>query len=145
MAVFAASGALAAGRKNLDWLGVIVLFYSGLQKLLYGTYFRGQFLAFTVAQIDTFRKAMGFLLPAGELARLRSLSPLDPASAYRTSAPLFRNPSVSFSCAASSFAVGTAVFAPGKRWECTTPLMLPASWEDSAGMWQSAHCCGFGG
>ncbi len=36
---------------------------------------------------------------------------------------------MSFNCAASSFAVGRAVFAAGKRCECTNPLMLPASFE----------------
>ncbi len=69
----------------------------------------------------------------------------DTAKISTVRAPLFRNPSVSFSWAASSFAVGSAVFAPGKRCECTNPLMLPASFEGSAGMWQSAHCCGLGG
>ena len=72
------------------WLALIVLFYSGLQKLLYGTYFRGQFLAFTTAQVDTFTTFFAHLLPDGELARLRSHSPLDPAAGpYRVDAPLF--------------------------------------------------------
>ena len=50
-----------------------------------------------------------------------------------------------FNCAASSLAVGSAVLAAGKRWECTLPAMFPMSLEGSSGMWQSAHCCGFAG
>ena len=38
----------------LRWLTAIVFAATGLQKLLYGTYFRGQFLAFVIAEDDRF-------------------------------------------------------------------------------------------
>ncbi len=71
------------------WLTAIVLFYSGFQKLLYGTYFHGQFLAFAVAQVDSFRDTLGHLLSADELARLHAYDPLDPSASYQVSSLLF--------------------------------------------------------
>ena len=68
---------------------------------------------------------------AGETAKMSTLMAL-----------FFRKSSVSLSCAESSLAVGSAVFAAGKRWECTNPAILPASLDAASGMWQSAHCCG---
>ena len=50
------------------------------------------------------RRAKGAL--AGESAKISTVS-----------APLVRKSSVAFNCAASSLAVGSAVLAPGKRWE----------------------------
>lgn len=55
------------------WVVVIVLFHSGLQKVLYGTYFDAQFLGSFVALKPTFAQALGPLLPAAELVRLTSL------------------------------------------------------------------------
>lgn len=67
---------------------VIVFFTTGLQKLWYGTYLGGQFLAFTIANVDTFRAALGFLVAPDELARLRSYAPLE-GGPYRVASPLF--------------------------------------------------------
>jgi hypothetical protein len=57
------------------WLTVIVLFYSGLQKLWYGTYFDGQFLGYSIGLRSSFAWTFGWLVPAEEVARLRALHP----------------------------------------------------------------------
>jgi hypothetical protein len=54
----------------LRWMVALLLFWAGLQKLLYGTYFRAEFLCWMIAQRPAFADALGFLLPADELARL---------------------------------------------------------------------------
>jgi hypothetical protein len=51
---------------------VVVLVSSGLQKLVNGYWFRGQFLAWSLWR-DSFRLALAPLLPADELARLVAL------------------------------------------------------------------------
>jgi len=48
----------------------IVIFHTGLQKLLYGTYFQGQFLAFSIATKESFGEAFRLALPAEEFSRL---------------------------------------------------------------------------
>lgn len=60
------------------WLTVIVLFYTGLQKVLYGTYFDAQFLGLTIGHKPSFAGLFGLVLPADELARLLALHPLAP-------------------------------------------------------------------
>lgn len=59
--------------QGLRWLIVIVLCVSGLQKLAYGTYFRADFLTFAMAANEYFAMPFEHLLPAEELARVRSL------------------------------------------------------------------------
>jgi hypothetical protein len=54
----------------LRWVVALLLFWAGLQKVLYGTYFRAEFLCWMIAQRPAFAAALGFLLPADELARL---------------------------------------------------------------------------
>ncbi len=61
---------------SLRWLTVIVLFHTGLSKLLYGHYFQGDFLAFMVGQGGRFADLFGLLLPAGEVARLQGYDAL---------------------------------------------------------------------
>lgn len=74
---------------SLRWVGVVVFFAAGLQKLLYGTYFRGELLTWMIAQRPPFAALFGFLLPADELARLTALDGASVGSGpYRTSAPL---------------------------------------------------------
>ena len=60
------------------WLTVIVLFYSGVQKVLYGTYFDAQFLGLSIGHKPALAWLFGWILPADELARLRDLHPLAP-------------------------------------------------------------------
>jgi len=59
--------------KALRWLVVIMLFHSGFQKLVYGYYFDGQFLAYATATEDRLACFFRFFMPADEFARLRSL------------------------------------------------------------------------
>ncbi len=60
---------VAAGR----WLGVVILFYSGLQKLVHGYYFRAEYFAFSL-WIESFRSVFGLLLPAAEYQRLTAFA-----------------------------------------------------------------------
>lgn len=60
--------------RTCRWLVLIVLFWSGLQKVLYGTYFHAEFLGAFIAFKPSFAQAFGTILPAAELARLQSLS-----------------------------------------------------------------------
>jgi uncharacterized membrane protein YphA (DoxX/SURF4 family) len=54
------------------WLTVIVFFYSGVQKLWYGEYFDGRYLAYLAGMADRSRIAFEFLIPPQEMARLIS-------------------------------------------------------------------------
>jgi hypothetical protein len=75
---------------GLRWLVAIVLFHTGLQKLLHGYYPTGDFLAFMVGRGDRFADLFRWLLPAAEVARLESYEPLrSGAGPYRVTAPLF--------------------------------------------------------
>ncbi|MFN8641635.1 MAG: hypothetical protein U0802_08275 [Candidatus Binatia bacterium] len=47
-----------------------MFFYTGLQKVLYGTYFDAQFLGLTIGHKPSFAWLFGLVLPADELARL---------------------------------------------------------------------------
>jgi hypothetical protein len=58
--------------RSVRWVVVIVLFYSGLQKLVHGYWSEGQYLAFSLGSV-TYRSVLGLLLPADELARLSAL------------------------------------------------------------------------
>lgn len=60
------------------WLTVIVFFYSGVQKVLYGTYFDAQFLGLSIGHKPALDWLFGWIVPAAELARLRDLHPLAP-------------------------------------------------------------------
>lgn len=73
----------------LCWLGALVLFHAGLQKVLYGYYFRGEFLSYLIAVSDRFADFFGLLLPAEEVARLRSYESLRTGSGpYRVDSNL---------------------------------------------------------
>jgi len=74
--------------RSLRWTVVVVLFYSGLQKLVHGYYFQGQYLAFSMWR-DTFRVSLGWLLPAEELQRLTSYAWDVGDGPYSVSSPLF--------------------------------------------------------
>lgn len=54
------------------WLTVIIFFYSGVQKLWYGEYFDGRFLAFLAAISPKSRMAFDLLIQPEELTRLVS-------------------------------------------------------------------------
>lgn len=57
----------------LRWMVALLLLWAGLQKMLYGTYFRGEFLSWMIAWRPAFAQALGWVLPAAELARLSEL------------------------------------------------------------------------
>lgn len=71
---------------TLRWMVALLLFWAGVQKLLYGGYFRAEFLCWMIADRPAFAIALGWLLPADELARLTSASATAVGSGpYRTS------------------------------------------------------------
>jgi hypothetical protein len=75
---------------GLRWLAAIVLFHTGWQKLAYGHYFAGDFLAFMVGRGDRFAALFQWVLPSEEVARLQSYAPFERgAGPYRVAAPLF--------------------------------------------------------
>ena len=62
------------GLQACRWLTLFVLFFSGLQKVLYGTYFQGQLLAWSIAHDARFATAFGYILPRDEALRLQALA-----------------------------------------------------------------------
>jgi len=60
--------------KALRWMTLIFFFYSGLQKVMHGYYFDGQFLSFVTAEQENFSLVFRHIIPAAELVRLKSLS-----------------------------------------------------------------------
>jgi hypothetical protein len=72
---------------GLRWVVALLLVWAGLQKVLYGTYFRAEFLCWMIAQRPPFAEALAFLLPADELSRLVSAGAREVGSGpYRTHA-----------------------------------------------------------
>ena len=68
-------------------MAILVLFYSGLQKLVWGYWTGGQYLAFAMAR-EPFHRMLGWLAPAEELARLASYSGAIGDGPYLVHAPL---------------------------------------------------------
>lgn len=64
----------ALALQALRWCWVIVFFASGIQKLIYGLYFRAELLIYMIAHEETFATLFGALMPAGELVRIRGLA-----------------------------------------------------------------------
>jgi uncharacterized membrane protein YhaH (DUF805 family) len=58
--------------QSCRWLVVAVLFWAGLQKVLHGYYFGGEFLSYAISQEARFAQIFGVLLPSDELIRLQS-------------------------------------------------------------------------
>lgn len=86
-------GLLAAGdssdgpllRSALCWMGVLVLFHCGLQKLLHGYSFGGEALLVALARRDSFARSLQWLLDPGEVQRFARLVPGVPgAGPFRT-------------------------------------------------------------
>jgi hypothetical protein len=75
---------------GLRWLTALVLFVTGVQKLAFGHYVTGDFLAFMVGRGDRFADLFAWVLPADELTRLASYDPLRGGSGpYRVTVPAF--------------------------------------------------------
>lgn len=68
---------------TLRALFCIALFYAGAQKLAWGYYFDGEFLAFAAARLPRFAAVLAPLVPDGELARLASIPVADGAGPFR--------------------------------------------------------------
>jgi hypothetical protein len=71
----------------LCWGVIIVFFSSGLQKVLYGTYFDAQFLGSFIALKSSFAQAFGLLVPAAEVSRLQSLPIREGAGPFAIDVP----------------------------------------------------------
>lgn len=76
--------ALQAGR----WLFLLAFVWAGVQKLLYGYWWGGEFLAHEIARDPSFAQLFGPLLPAGELERLRGLGSEPGAGPFRVDSAL---------------------------------------------------------
>lgn len=74
--------------RAVQWLTCVVLFSSGLQKLVHGFYFEGHYLAYMLHE-ETFRPILGALLPADEVSRLSSMRRAVGAGPYTVSSPWF--------------------------------------------------------
>jgi hypothetical protein len=71
------------------WLTLIVFFWSGMQKVLYGTYFNASFLGFAISTKASFAALFRWVVPAAEVARLRALRPVAPGvGPFAIQAPL---------------------------------------------------------
>ena len=62
------------GLRAVRWAVLLVLFYSGVQKVLYGTYFKAQLLTWTIAHDVRFRTAFEPFLPTAEADRIAALA-----------------------------------------------------------------------
>lgn len=69
------------------WLAVVILFWSGIQKLVHGYYFHAEYFGFSL-WIDSFRKVFGLLLPADEYARLTAFNGAPGDGPYFVRSPL---------------------------------------------------------
>lgn len=68
----------------------VVLFQTGLQKILYGQYFQGDFLAFMVGRGGRFGDAFAWILPPADVARLTEIDPMrSGAGPYRVASTPF--------------------------------------------------------
>ncbi len=80
----------AEALQGILWLTAIVLFQTGLQKVLYGQYFGGEFLAFMVGRGGRFGDVFAWVLPQVEVARLAAYDALrSGAGPYRVESTLF--------------------------------------------------------
>jgi len=74
--------------RALRWTFIVVLFYGGLQKLVHGYYFHGQFLSYSLWRVG-FHAALGPLLPAHEFERLTSYAAAVGDGPYIVTSPVF--------------------------------------------------------
>jgi hypothetical protein len=73
----------------LRWLVVAGLFWAGMQKLLYGYYFEGELLAFTISQSPRFAAVLELGMPAGEFERLSRIVIQEGAGPFRVDSLVF--------------------------------------------------------
>ena len=99
--------------QGLRWLCAIVLFQTGLQKLLYGHYLTGDFLAFMVGTQDRFGDLFGLLLPAEAVSTLRG------HDIFRTGAGPFRVDSLPLLLASNAVWIAEIALPPLLLWRRT--------------------------
>ncbi len=73
--------------RSLRWLLVVVLFYSGLQKLAHGFYLDGQMLAY-LGDREGYAGLMALLTPEAEAQRIAAMPRLEGGGPFSTDAPL---------------------------------------------------------
>jgi len=75
---------------GLRWMTVIVLFHTGWQKLTYGTYFHGDYLAYCISQEERFAGMFRLMIPTAEYQRLTAIGATVIGSGpYRVDSALF--------------------------------------------------------
>ncbi len=72
------------------WLTVIIFFYSGVQKLWYGEYFDGRFLAYLAAMADRTRAGFELFIPPEEFSRLATYAVQAGSGPFLIDSTLFR-------------------------------------------------------
>jgi hypothetical protein len=102
--------------RALRWLAVIVLFFSGVQKLAHGYWVNGEYLAFSLGSA-TYRALLGWTLPADELARIARLSGQVGDGPYRVA-------SVPLLLLANGTWIAEIGLAPALVWRRTRPVAL---------------------
>jgi hypothetical protein len=73
--------------RAVRWMVCVVLFWGGVQKVVNGFYSQGQYVAYSLST-DSFRQVLQPLLPAEEVARLRSYKGEVGDGPYLISSPL---------------------------------------------------------
>ncbi|MBM4244754.1 MAG: hypothetical protein FJ148_13210 [Deltaproteobacteria bacterium] len=104
--------------RALRWLAVIILFWSGVQKLAHGHWVNGEYLIFSLGS-ETYRTLLGWTLPADELARIAALSGQVGEGPYRVvgAPPLLG--------LANATWLAEIALAPALVWRRTRALALP--------------------
>ncbi len=72
------------------WLTVILFFYSGVQKLWYGEYFDGRFLAYLAAMADRTRTGFELFIPPEEFSRLAAYATQAGSGPFLIDSAIFR-------------------------------------------------------
>lgn len=75
--------------QTIRWLVVLILTYSGIQKIVHGQYFDGQFLGFMASQRENYAAVLQFAMPAEELARLQGIPVVEGAGPFRVNSTPF--------------------------------------------------------
>lgn len=77
--------------RGILWVTAVVFFQTGLQKVLHGQYFGGEFLAFMVGRGRRFGDVFGWMLPAADVEQLVAYDPLRSGQGpYRVASVPFR-------------------------------------------------------
>ncbi len=72
------------------WLTIIIFFYAGVQKLWYGEYFDGRFLAYLAAMADRTRTGFALFLPPAEVSRLTAYATQAGSGPFLIESTLFK-------------------------------------------------------